>query len=158
MTQRKGKKFEGETAALAGKYGKRVPHSGAIGTITGIGRLAGDAVWLLPWLDDNIIALECKHGYSDKGEERKSLRLKRDWFDKHLAQAQAMNFYPAFAMKFKFTAENGISKFVLIPFPVMEKILKHMDDTYLELEELKKDYKKLQGENSRLKKKVAGNK
>jgi len=144
MAIRKGKVFESETAALAGvspkgvPYGKRVAKSGALGTTDGIPQLAGDARWMLPWLDSEI-HLECKHGYSDKGQERKSMRIEREWFDKHMKQAKALDFYPAFAFKFKFTTQNGMSKMILIPFPVMERILSIVNNMHIELEDLKRE-------------------
>ena len=144
MSIQKGKVFEKETAALAGvsskgvPYGKRIQKSGAIGTTEGISALAGDARWILPWLDSEL-HLECKHGYSDKGQEKKSMRLEREWFDKHMAQAKALDFYPAFAFKFKFTQQNGMSKMVVIPFPVMERVLHAANNVYEELEEKKRE-------------------
>ncbi|MFA7101454.1 MAG: hypothetical protein WC196_07005 [Bacilli bacterium] len=141
MAVKKGKAFERETAAIAGKYGKVIPKSGAYGTTDGIPQMAGDVRWMLPWFDSEI-HLECKHGYSDKGQERKSMRIERQWFDKHLKQAKALNFHPAFAFKFKFTHENGMSKFVCFPFSTMEKLITQMENMYLELEELRNEQKK----------------
>lgn len=142
MAIQKGKEFERETAALAGRFGKRIPRSGAIGTIEGIPRLAGDARWDFPWMN-KFIAIECKHGYGTKGSDKsKSMNIKREWFDKHLKDAKRFDFYPAFAMKLKFTAENGLSKFMLIPFPVMERMIKEMSDLYLENCELRDEAKK----------------
>lgn len=135
---KKGKVFERETAALAGDYGRRIERSGAIGTGSGIGQLAGDVRWMFPWFDEEI-HLECKHGYSDKGQERKSMRIDREWFDKHLAQSKAFGFYPAWAMKFKFTSENGMSKFVVIPFSTMKRLIEEMKNVYLQLEELREE-------------------
>ena len=138
MGVKKGKVFERETAALAGEYGKRIERSGAIGTTEGISQMAGDVRWRLPWLDSEI-HLECKHGYSDKGQERKSMRLDRAWFDKHMEQAKALDFYPAFAFKFKFTQQNGMSKMVVIPFPVMERVLSTVNNMHKEIEELQRE-------------------
>jgi len=140
LAVKKGKEFERETAALAGKRGKRIPMSGSIGTVHGIDKLAGDAIWKLPWLNSNI-NIESKHGYGDKNKEVKSIRVQREWFEKHLGQAKALNFYPAFAMKFKFTHEDGLSKFILIPFPTMKQILEEMENLWLELEELRAEKK-----------------
>ena len=164
MTQ-KGKDFERETAHLAGtcslcggkgrknggkckhcdgygKYGMRIPRSGSIGTIVGIPEMQGDAKWHFPWLS-RLLMLECKHGYSTKGDKAKSIRVQRDWFVKHMQNAKNMNFIPAFAMKFKFTSENGISKFILIPFSYMTEILRDVENLYIECEQLKAEVKKL---------------
>lgn len=138
MAVKKGKVFERETAALAGDYGQRIPSSGAIGTTWGVSQLAGDVRWKLPWLDSEI-HVECKHGYSDKGQERKSMRIEREWFDKHMTQAEAMDFYPVFAFKFKFTQQNGMSKMIVIPFPVMERVLGTVNNMHKEIEELKRE-------------------
>ncbi len=101
MAQQKGKQFERETAALAGQssdgtkiYGRRVYRSGGIGTELGIAALSGDARWTLPWLNSEV-HLECKHGYSDKGQERKSMRIERTWFDKLFRDAKQFDFLPA---------------------------------------------------------------
>jgi len=160
----KGKDFERETAALAGlcsicggsgrlkngfckncrgkgKYGKRIPMSGSVGTMAGEPRLAGDARWDFPWLTKPIV-LECKHGYAAKNKQAKSMVLQREWFDKHLDISKNLELYPAFAMKFKFTKEDGVSKFILIPFPTMEKILKEMENIYLEVQEYREQTKR----------------
>ena len=136
MTAQKGKAFERETAALAGERGKRIARSGGYGTELGIPQMVGDAQWRLPWFNQMIV-LECKHGYSPKGGKGKSMTLKREWFEKHLAAAKVHGFYPAFGMKFKFTTEDGISKYILIPFSTMKKLIKENEDMWLELEELR---------------------
>lgn len=143
MAAKKGKVFERETAAVAGvdskgkQLGRRIERSGAIGTTSGIPQLAGDVRWMLPWLDSEI-HLECKHGYDDDPKQ-KSFRIYREWFDKHMIQAKAFDFYPAFAFKFKHTSQNGMSKMVVIPFPVMERILSTANNMYEEMEELKRE-------------------
>jgi hypothetical protein len=154
---KKGQDFERDTAALAGecvvckgtgtlgkercpsckgrkRYGRRIPRSGAYGTMDGFPQLTGDASWDFPWLTKPIV-IECKHGYPAKNQKGKSMILQREWFDKHLESAKNMELLPAFAMKFKFTAEDGISKFIVIPFPVMEKMLKEINNLYLEVKE-----------------------
>jgi len=140
---RKGYQFELKTASLAGKRGKRIPRSGAIGTTEGIGKLCGDARWDLPWLQKTV-AIECKHGYSKEGERAKSMTIQKEWFDKHLEQSERGNFYPVFAMKLKFAAgKDGLTEYMLIPFPVMQTILKEMENLYLEVEELRDEQKKI---------------
>ncbi len=142
MATKKGIEFERETAALAGEYGKRIPKSGAYGTTEAIDKLAGDARWDIPWSSKSI-HLECKHGYSRPGQQAKSMTLYREWFDKLGEQAKRLNFFPAWAMKLKFTSE----KYVLIPFPVMEKMLKDMTDVWKELEELRAEQAKWKERN-----------
>ncbi len=157
MGFRRGKAFERETAALAGKRGKRVPLSGALGTTAGISSLAGDVVWDLPWFNHGKgVQIECKHGYDSgaKGtncalcgrklekpiENAASMTIYRKWFEKHMEQGDELGFYPIFAMKFKLARD---SKFVIIPFSTMAKMLKEMEDVWLELEELRDNEKKL---------------
>lgn len=116
--------------------------SGALGTSYGSKDLAGDVEWKFPWDmgGGKSIHIECKHGYDKaKKEDRKSMTIYREWFEKHLTQAKALDFVPMFAFKFKFTHENGLSKFILIPFPIMEKVIHDMENMYLELEELRKE-------------------
>lgn len=155
----KGKPFERETAGLAGKYGERIPMSGSI---KGIPQLSGDVRWKFPWFDDEI-HLECKHGYGrgradkfcptcgreldDKARARipkgqKSMTIYREWFDKHLEQAKQYGFYPVFSMKFKFTSENGLSSFIMIPFPVAKELMRQMENLWLELQELRDEQTK----------------
>ena len=150
MALKKGKEFEKETAALAGKYGKRIPSSGAFGTTMGEKALAGDAKWVFPFNmgGGNEVHVECKHGYDRSKKEQKSMTIYREWFEKHLNQSKAMDFVPMFAMKFKFTQQNGLSKFVLIPFPVMEKLIQDMENMYLEIEELKNEQAKRKETNA----------
>lgn len=138
--RRKGYPFEKETEALAGEYGKRCYKSGSIGSTEGISVLVGDVQWKFPWFRD-VISVECKHGYDDKPDQ-KTFRIYREWFDKHLKQAKAAGLLPMWAMKFKGTSENGMSKFVLIPFSTMQEMIKQMDDVYQELQELKDEQKK----------------
>jgi len=144
MAQQKGKAFERETAVLAGesakgkKYGRRIARSGAIGTVEGIAQLAGDVRWMLPWLDSEI-HLECKHGYDKSKTDQKTMTIYKEWFDKHMAQSKTFDFYPAWAFKFNLTRQNGMSKMVVIPFPVMERVLYEANNVYEELEELKRE-------------------
>jgi hypothetical protein len=153
---RKGKEFERETEALAGKRGRRVAYSGMFGTTKGQADNAGDVRWDMPWFNHGKgVQVECKHGYDDtkKGvmcptcgrkldkpiENQKSMTIYREWFDKHMGQGADLGFYPIFAMKFKFAKD---SKFIVIPFGTMSKMLKDMEDMWLELEELRDEQKK----------------
>jgi len=143
----RGKDFERETANLVNTKeephrGIRVIMSGAVGTITGNAYYAGDAVWKLPWLNREI-RIECKHGYDRSKTDAKSMTIFKDWFDKHIEQAKAFNFLPVWAFKFKFTQQNGMSKMVVVPFPVMKEIITQVDNIYLELEELRAENEKL---------------
>ena len=157
MSVKKGKDFERETAALALERGRRIPYSGMLGTIKGQPDNAGDVRWDLPWFNHGKgVQIECKHGYDGdkKGtscplcdkkldkpiENTKSMTIYREWFDKHMGQGDALGFYPIFAMKFKLAKD---SKFIVIPFKTMAKMLKDMEDVWLELEELRNEQKKL---------------
>jgi len=140
MTKR-GYQFERETAALGGEHGKRMPRSGGYGTEGFVG-MVGDVQFKFPWLNKRVISIECKHGYSDKGQERKSMRIDRVWFEKHLKQTKMADLLPAWAMKFKGTKENGMSKFIMIPFSTMKEIIKEMENVYSELQEFRNEQKK----------------
>jgi hypothetical protein len=138
MAYKKGREFEKETAELAGKYGRRIMKSGAVGTMFGIDRLSGDVHWNLPWFS-KVLAGECKHGYGKPNEkaDAKSMTIKKEWFEKHMTQARALGLYPFFSMKFKFTQENGMSKFILIPHSTMKQLLNEMECMWQELQELR---------------------
>jgi len=140
MTKR-GYQFERETAALAGEHGKRMPRSGGYGT-EGFVTMCGDVQFKFPWMSGKVISIECKHGYSDKGQERKSMRIDRAWFEKHMKQSKMGDFLPAWAMKFRSTHENGMSKFVMVPFSTMKEIINEMENVYSELQELRDEQKK----------------
>jgi len=149
MAKRKGDEFERETTVLAGKntsgipYGKKTPKSGAYGTVMGVQVMAGDTQWRFPWLND-IISIECKHGYqADYKADQKSMTIKKEWFDKHLEQCKSMDLLPAWSMKFKFTTENGMSKFLVIPFKTARSIIDQMDNLYIEMEELREELRML---------------
>lgn len=144
---KRGYQFERETASLAGENGKRMPRSGGYGTEGFIG-MVGDVHFKFPWMNKRVISIECKHGYSDKGQERKSMRIERAWFDKHMKQTKMADFLPAWAMKFKATHENGMSKFVMIPFSTMKEIIKEMDNVYSELQEFRNEQAKHRKETS----------
>ena len=68
------------------------------------------------------------------------MTIYREWFDKHMQQGSNLGFYPVFAMKFKFAKD---SKFIVIPFDTMAKMLKDMEDLWLEVEELREESKKI---------------
>lgn len=137
MAIQKGKQFEKDCAALAGKRGKRVPRSGAIGTVEGIPRLAGDFRWDLPWLKKMVIG-EAKHGYGGS----KSISVKKEWFSKIYDQGKNLGFYPVLALKFKFSVHNGMTSCVCIPTDIMETMINDMENIWLELCELRNEQEK----------------
>jgi len=138
MAYKKGKAFEKETAELAGKYGKRMTKSGAVGTMEGIDTLVGDVQWRFPWFSKNLSG-ECKHGYGRKSGKGKYITLNREWFEKHMTQARAFGLFPFFSMKFKFATEDGMSKFVLIPHSTMRELILEMDNMWQELQVLREE-------------------
>lgn len=137
----KGREFEKECAAIAGNRGKRIPRSGAIGTMIGIQALAGDFRWDLPWLKKKVIG-EAKHGYGGS----KSITVQRDWFAKIVKQSRSLDFYPVLALKFKFAVSNGTTSCVCIPSDTMEKIIQDMENLWLEKKEVEQELQKLKNE------------
>lgn len=114
----KGSRFENEAVdtlneLISGANFKRVPGSGAIGTILRESSLTGDIkgeVKLFP----KKFKGECKVGYSNQTTgEAKSFSLKKQWLDKIKEEAGQNFSFPLFMGKFE-NVRSGVKTFVVL--------------------------------------------
>lgn len=108
---------------------KRVPGSGALGTILGESKLMGDVKGNIDWLGNFL--LEAKVGYGGK----KQLTIKKEWFDKVAEDASPSFSYPAVACKFS-NARIGVRHFIALDIHVFADIMNEGSKLLKELEEL----------------------
>lgn len=108
---------------------KRVPGSGALGTILKESRLMGDVTGNVEWLGN--IVLEAKVGYGGS----KQLAIKKAWFDKVAEEAEISHSIPAVACKFS-NARTGVRHFIAFDIEVFAEIMKQGNAILKELEEL----------------------
>ncbi len=116
--KRKGTAFENQAVKLlndliVGAEFKRVPGSGAIGTIVNEPMLTGDIKGKIEHFPQPLKG-ECKSGYSNKsGGEAKSFSLKKEWLDKIKMEAANMYAFPIFLGHFD-NARSGVKTFVCL--------------------------------------------
>lgn len=117
----KGARWEREAAELLnrlidGANFKKIPGSGAIGTILSDSRLVGDLAGNFPKLA-NKIKVECKSGYGDK-----QMTLKKDWLDKIKSQAESDFSFPLLLGRFD-NARSGVRYFVVMDLDSFAKLI-----------------------------------
>jgi len=108
---------------------KRVPGSGALGTILGEPYLMGDVRGEVDWLRGFL--LEAKVGYG--GE--KQFTIKKEWFDKIAEEAETKNAIPAVGCKFS-NARSGVKHFIAMDINVFAEIMNQGSGMLRELENL----------------------
>ena len=136
----KGTKWENDATkklnTFAGHW-KRVPGSGAMGTILNEPLLVGDIKGkTMDFLNKDFV-LEAKTGYGGA----KQLAIQKEWFDK-IAEEADMNFaYPGVICKFA-NARIGVRQFIALDIDVFGEILRYiktlsdeLDKVYTELAE-----------------------
>ena len=101
---------------------KRIPGSGAIGTILGESQLTGDVVGKI----DNFpvpFKGECKVGYnSSTNREVKQFTLKKEWLDKVWNESEANYSMPVLFGKFD-NARSGTKIFVVMDIDIFADII-----------------------------------
>lgn len=132
--KRKGSDWERDVAKELNKLlnsseWKRVPGSGALGTILGEPFLRGDVKGNVDWLRDFL--LEAKVGYGGK----KQFTIKKEWFDKIAEEAKTKNAIPAVVCKFA-NARTGVRHFIALDIEVFADILNQGSGMLRELEKL----------------------
>ena len=134
----KGSNFEREMAEVlnkkikGGRF-KRIPSSGAIGTIMGESSLTGDLMGEVENFPKKLKG-ECKVGYSNsKTGETKSLSLKKEWIDKVREEAQSNFAFPFFAGKFE-NVRYGTKYFIALDVDEFAYLLNIIYDLQKELE------------------------
>lgn len=141
----KGSNFERELAEVltkkikGGKF-KRIPSSGAIGTIMGESTLTGDVSGEVENFPKKLKG-ECKVGYSNSKEgEAKSISLKKEWLDKIRAEAQLNFSFPFFAGKFE-NVRSGTKYFIALDVEEFSYLLNLIYDLQRELNLIYEDSK-----------------
>jgi len=111
-----GTRWERELSKVLAEHAdtsRRIPGSGAIGTITGTPGLTGDVVVTYPFLN-RPIKIECKYGYGGS----KSMSVKREWMEKIRQEAEQNNNIPAVSIKFRDVTSGDIESAKWICFSV----------------------------------------
>jgi Holliday junction resolvase len=113
---------------------KRIPGSGAMGTILKEPLLASDIQGKVPYFNNKFI-LEAKVGYGGT----KYMTMRKEWFDKVAEEAETAMGTPGLVCKFD-NVRVGTSTFVAFDLDVFSDMMNEVNDLYIELNEL---YEKL---------------
>jgi hypothetical protein len=136
----KGSKFERDIVKIlndiiVGANFKRIPGSGAIGTIMGESMLTADVRGKV----DNFpvdFKGECKVGYnSSTGKEVKQFTLKKEWLDKVWEQASGDYSLPVLFGKFD-NARSGTKIFVVMDVDVFADLINRYTKVQRDLDTL----------------------
>ena len=106
---------------------KRIPGSGAMGTILKEPLLASDIQGSVPFLDKKLI-FEAKVGYGGT----KYMTIRKEWFDKVAEEAETALGIPALVCKFD-NVRVGTSVFIAFDIDVFADIMNEMSDMHKEL-------------------------
>lgn len=135
--KRKGTDWERQLAKLLTKKltdseFKRVPGSGALGTIMNESRLSGDIKGHIKFISKGITG-EAKTGYGGHTQ----LTIKREWLEKVREEAEASYSIPLLFCKFA-GAKTGVKHFVVMDLDAFVEIMEEgnkLYDTLVRLEE-----------------------
>lgn len=127
--KRKGTDWERKAAKvlnrkLSNAEFKRVPGSGALGTIMDESRLSGDIKGKIPFLEKRI-TMEAKTGYGG----HKQLTLKRKWLNKIRKEAEASYSIPMLICKFA-GARTGAKHFVVLDIDAFVEVINEANKLY----------------------------
>lgn len=109
---------------------KKIPGSGAIGTILGEPRLFGDVRGKVHGLSRSLLG-ECKVGYGG----HRQFTLKKEWLDKIKKEADASYSLPFLAGKFS-GCRKGICSFVVLDLDTFCDLLNVVTELTREIDEL----------------------
>lgn len=136
--KRKGSDFERLTAELLNKLvkksiWKRIPSSGAIGTIMLEPGLTSDVKGKVESIPQEF-KVECKVGYnSSKVEGVKQFVLKKEWLDKNIKEAAASYGIPILIGKFGGVKE-GVKVFAVMDIEVFANLINRITELNDELD------------------------
>ena len=139
--KQKGTYFEKKIAKILNEYAgtwKRVPGSGALGTVLHEKLLSGDVQGKTPFMKKDFI-LEAKSGYGGS----KQFSIKKEWLDKVYEESKLGNFYPIFAGKFN-DVRVGTNEFIAMDIRVFGEILKYVKDLRDELDKVYEEIAELE--------------
>lgn len=128
----KGSSFERLTVDLLNELirdsqWKKIPGSGAIGTIFGEPLLTADVVGKVKSIPKGF-KVECKVGYNPSTDkEVKSFSLKKEWLDKVKMEAAASFSLPMLMGKFS-GARSGVKVFAVLDIEDFAEIINHITD------------------------------
>lgn len=105
---------------------RRIPMSGAAGTLLGISELKPDMVGKYEHMDKRL-AGEAKVGYGGATQ----LAVKREWFEKIAEQAEEMYAIPMLVLKFS-GSKSDIQHFVALSFQAWNELMKEYANLYRE--------------------------
>jgi|WetSurMetagenome_2_1015567.scaffolds.fasta_scaffold281023_2 Holliday junction resolvase len=130
----KGDKFERDLAEILNKLiinskWKRIPGSGAIGTIMGEPSLTADIVGKVDSIPRQF-KVECKVGY---GGSKQSI-IKKEWLDKIKMQAESTFGIPILAGKFLGSRE-GVQVFITMDVATFAELVNKITDLQEQLDE-----------------------
>ncbi|MHA1802666.1 MAG: putative PDDEXK endonuclease [Candidatus Heimdallarchaeaceae archaeon] len=103
---------------------RRVPGSGALGTIMNESRLTGDVKGKVSFLSKEF-NIEAKTGYGGS----KQLAIKKEWFDKCREEAENDYSIPLLACKFS-NARVGVKHFIAMDFEAFTDIMEEANKLY----------------------------
>jgi hypothetical protein len=129
-SKQKGYRWEKEAEEILNKAfpgtWKRIPGSGAFGTVMNLAGLTGDLIGHYDFFSFTLRA-ENKVGYGGK-----EMTVKKEWFDK-ISEEASKNFneIPCVLLKFE-QSRSGVRYVVAFDFDAWHKLLKYIDDLYIE--------------------------
>lgn len=140
-SKKKGKRWEydarDELNDMFPSTWKRIPSSGAIGTIVEIPHLTGDLIGKYDFIP-HLFRAECKVGYGGK-----SMTIQKEWFDKIRKEAEEnYNNLPCVLIKFDGSRE-GVRYFIGLDFQAWFDLLKWIEGIHNENVELYEKLEKL---------------
>ncbi len=131
--KRKGSDWEREAVKLLNKRfpdtWKRIPSSGAIGTLVGEPLLAADVVGRYVFLPKPVMG-EAKVGYGGK-----SMRIEKDWFDHVQTVAEGVHGIPVVVLKFE-RSIKGVKHVMALSFETWDYIMELLESQDHIIEEL----------------------
>ena len=142
--KRKGTDWERKIVKLfnskfTGAEFKRVPGSGALGTIMDESRLSGDVKGSLPFLSKGF-TIEAKTGYGGS----KQHVIKKEWLDKVREEAEKSYTIPMLVCKFS-DAKSGAKHFIVFDFDAFSEIVDEANSLYEQVIKLEEKLEKLEG-------------
>lgn len=134
-----GSRWEREAAKELSKYKgkwKRVPGSGALGTIMNDASLQADVVGEYPWWHNEIRA-EAKYGYGGKTQ----ITLKREWLDKIREEAKGTDSFPCLLLKMRdvISGDRNSAKLICFNFDTWNNLMEEIGELWEEYQNILDD-------------------
>jgi len=138
----KGTRWEKEavdilTSKINRSVWKKIPSSGALGTILGESILTGDINGKIYGLPRGF-KLEAKCGYGEK-----EMTIKKEWLDKIVREAETAYSYPALIGKFS-GSRSGVKHFIIFDIDTFVTIMNYITELKEDLDII---YEKIDNKN-----------